>query len=251
MTTPVYLQGLDDLYAVGYNQTYDYGQAIFGIVIPMPRVANGPHIPTLSWIACRDGLQGTQNDILGNGFYFTHLANASLNSANFLLRVEEMLNISPVSVYKSTNIHNVTWIRPAPWWLSSWIRKSFLSLMLRCAFRYNMQNFNEALYSIEYTRQTKPAVEKFLKGFTVYDYNPSGTGDGWFNQFSLAIGNRNPPQYDARGNMEHIRRMRPSNELISPRAYQTWLAKGGKYGDENSAREDWYNAEAELLREVS
>ncbi len=61
------------------------------------------------------------------------------------------------------------------------MRRSLFSLLLRVAHKYSMEkdNFEEALYSIEMTKQSRSAIEYFLSGHTRY----KGKMRGWYNQF--------------------------------------------------------------------
>ena len=55
--------------------------------------------------------------------------------------------------------------------------------MLRCGQNYNWEenNFEEALFSIRYTRETPYAVKRFLSGYTKY----RGRTTGWYDEFKF------------------------------------------------------------------
>jgi hypothetical protein len=119
--------------------------------------------------------------------------------------------------------------------------------MCRSAYHYRVasDNFEQALFAINYTKETSTAVKKFLKGYTVYDYTPRDSADGWFQQFSI---NRAPIQPPYIENSINIGKMKPSPELIAKRAYELWLEKGKQDGYD---KDQWLTAENQLLREAA
>ena len=52
-------------------------------------------------------------------------------------------------------------------------------------------NFNEALLSISYLKQTEYAVKRFMLGHTKY----TGHMCGWHNQFRYGFKGQQPPNY--------------------------------------------------------
>ena len=110
------------------------------------------------------------------------------NIAEFLIKVEKKLNI-----IKYSSVHAVShkWenafctIKLSPWWTKNAARRGFLTILLRCSLSYK-GNFNEALYSRAYTKETKKAVTKFFKGYTRLNtrlnYNPKSFR-GWVRTF--------------------------------------------------------------------
>lgn len=249
MILPTYLPGRKDLKTIGFEGTHDYGYASFGyaneIQVNRPDGTTYPRT-VIQWGACRDGFQGTPNETLLRGFCFTHTVRRSYDAACFLAKVEDMLGI-PHTSYLVTEIDHITWAIPSPWWFSSEIRKSFYTLMLRAAYNYDHKydNFDQALNSIAYIKSTKTAVNKFLNGYTVYEYEPKDACDHWFQQFAIAITNTSWVTNYVE-NTENIKKLRPSDELISHKAYELWMQNGCRMGYD---RDNWLAAET-LLREA-
>ena len=75
-----------------------------------------------------------------------------------------------------TEYPNITWIKLSQFWLNDKMRKSFFTILLRAARHFNSQaddlekEFERALFKDDqgYFNKTKPAVERFMKGFTKY-----------------------------------------------------------------------------------
>lgn len=250
MILPTYLPGRKELKTMGFDGTHDHGLAAFGY--PTETIVHRPDgtsylRPTLSWGSCRDGFQIVQNSSLITGFCFTHPPTRGYHATCFLAKVEDKLGIQHSS-YLSTETNYITWVIPSPWWFTSEMRKSFYTLMLRAAYHYDQQrdNFDVAMHQIQYIRETKSAVDKFLAGYTVYDYTPEDTCDHWFRQFALLV---NPHTYSPQyvENKGNIAKLRPSSELISRKAYELWVQNGRQMGYD---RDHWYTAE-KLLREVA
>lgn len=246
---PTFRTGQENLKDYGYEGTHDYGLASFGHI---SEVINGTGIrKLLVWGTCRDVFQKVPNDVLLKGFCFSHRhgqqTGSSYNATTFLAKIENILGIQK-SIYRLTTCDNITWVDPSKWWLSSWIRKSFYSMMMRSAFHYNSytDNFEEALYAHTYTKFTPIAVKKFLNGYTSYEYTPHDDCDGWWKQFSEPIVSIHGTVYKER--LDRIAKMKPGHELISRRAYELWLKNGQRDGYDGN---DYYTAEKELISEAA
>ncbi len=129
----------------------------------------------LDWIVCRDRFTCyfTENT---EGFYFSHLPGNGNNVSAFIFKTEVILTIAH-SEFDSTNRDYITWITPSLFWKESFIRRSLLTLLLRAGDNYDPKtdNYEEALYSNKWLRDSKLAVMRFLFGFTEF---PSA-GPGW------------------------------------------------------------------------
>lgn len=234
--SPIYLQEKIDV-CVAYNlrAAYDLSVGSFGY-IKKSGLTN-----IIQFGSCRDSFQATPNNQIENGFLFCHHAERSYDVACFITKIENMLGIQN-SVFCMTTFPNLTWIKMSPWWLTMEIRKSFFSMMLKCSIQYfyKSDNFEDALASSQYVRETRSAVNKFLAGYTFYEFKPLNDADHWFSQFtqiSNTSGRYVPKEIN-------IKKMFPGKELISKKAYELWSAN--KNCDEN---ENWFNAER-ILREV-
>jgi len=142
----------------------------------------------LEWLHCREYFQDESRGI--RRFLFCHRRNRCRNIAVFMDRVESMLVLDERSVFGPTQRHNISWARVSPWWMESSMRRSLLTILMRCAQNYSVRrgNFEDALFSVQYARDTEYAVRRFLNGNTRY----TGRCKGWYNQFRPVDGNAVP-----------------------------------------------------------
>jgi|SRR5262252_2070931 len=141
------------------------------------KLKNGSYLVG-QWFYCRD-LWHTESRSV-RLFLYSHAAGRSRAVIAFIRRFEEIVGADP-SQFGPTQRKTITWINQSGWWRTS-MRRSLFSLLLRVAPRYVPQddNFYDALFSIEMTRQTRPAIERFLAGHTSYQ----GRIRGWYAQFA-------------------------------------------------------------------
>ena len=87
------------------------------------------------------------------------------------------------STFEETNLNYAIWINPSNFWKNCQIRMSLFSILLRCGSLYNPEedNYEEALFSQDYSKRTKPAVMRFLFGFT--NFNGEQQNQGWVRTF--------------------------------------------------------------------
>jgi len=130
------------------------------------------------WYYCRD-LWHTESRT-ARLFLYSHVAGKSRAIAAFIRRFEEIMQIAPFSKIGPSQRKTITWIDQADWWKTS-MRRSLFTLLLRVAPKYvsDKDNFYEALYGIEMTRQSRPAIERFMAGHATY----MGRMRGWYSQF--------------------------------------------------------------------
>ena len=137
--------------------------------------AEAPKQP--SWDHCREQFAYKLN-VETTGFFFSHNANQSDNVAGFMAKSEEILDLPERSKYRTTDRDIVTWVEPARFWMNCWLKRSLLTIFLRCGMHYDpaADNFEDALWgpgvpgdkSREYVKLTKPAVMRFMFGFTKF-----------------------------------------------------------------------------------
>lgn len=130
-----------------------------------------------SWEKCREKFAALIN-IETIGFFFSHKSNQSENVAGFIAKSEEILELSERSLFSRTDQDIVMWVEPARFWMTCWIRRSFLTILLRCGMYYDpeLDNYEEALFgngndkdqAREYTYKTRLAVLRFMFGFTKF-----------------------------------------------------------------------------------
>lgn len=149
------------------------------------------------WLYCREYFQDESAGI--RRFLFCHKANRCRNIAAFVNVIEEKLNISDRSIIGPTQRYHVSWIGVSPWWMNTSMKRSIFTAFLRCGQFYDpvLNNFDDALLSVLYTKHTEYAVKRFLDGHTKY----TGKRRGWYNQFRWGGGTHEEPRM-------------PSQELI-------------------------------------
>lgn len=107
-------------------------------------------------------------------FYFTHHENAGRSVAEFITRFESLLGV-PHSRYSLTTHSSVLKVTPSKFWMDCYYKRSLLTLLARCGQNYDCDcdNFDDAIFGpnfkeTQYIRDTKPAVLRFMFGFTRY-----------------------------------------------------------------------------------
>ena len=138
------------------------------------------HPKALIWQNCRE-------KFLANffceskGLFFTHYSNSNEDIASFIVKCEKILqdttgqnNIEHTS-FKKTSNEKIIWVQPSNFWLGCLIKRSLLTLLLRCALNYKVidDNFDACLFCNKYeenklARETKNAITRFFHGFTEY-----------------------------------------------------------------------------------
>lgn len=131
------------------------------------------------WFDCRELWHSQLYNL--NLFFYTHRANTGKDIATFLAKVEDILQLKARTRFGPTQRKTIMWIEPSKWWTKPPMRRSLFTVLLRSAAHYSIEsdNFEEALFSSFYASKTRPAIEWFLKGNTVYN----GRKTGWYKQF--------------------------------------------------------------------
>ena len=101
---------------------------------------------------------------------FTHYPKRSLDVIVFMERVESKLKVYPRSKFGTTQRNNIIWMVVSPWWFTSQLKRSLFTALLRASQKYRIKkdNFEAALFSVSYLKDTKYAVNRFFKGYTRY-----------------------------------------------------------------------------------
>lgn len=128
--------------------------------------------------SCREMFQAVFRQATENLVYY-HPDNERQRIAEFIWKLEDTLGIKHHTRIGPTQRPNYTWFHICSFWLQQPMRRSFFTAALRAARYYNGNNFKTALYSVRYFTETKPATERFLKGFSWY----TGRVTGWQNAF--------------------------------------------------------------------
>jgi hypothetical protein len=138
-----------------------------------------------SWEKCRERFACKLN-VETEGFFFSHNKNQSPNVAGFIAKSEEILELTDRSNYFLTAKDDILWIAPTRFWMNCWMKRSFLTILLRCGMYYDPErdNYEDALFGTseekdaarEYTQKTRLAVMRFLFGFTKF-IRPEGVAE--------------------------------------------------------------------------
>jgi hypothetical protein len=157
------------------------------------------------WVFCREYFLDESQGI--RRMLFSHKKDKSYSVAAFIDRVEQELRIKPRSDFGPTQRSTVTWIRVSSFWSTSSMKRSLFTALLRCGvnYRWTKGNLNEALTSVQYTRMTESAVNRFLSGHTRY----TGNQRGWYSQFRWGSGTSYRPSSP---NEEQMKKL-----LVKPR----------------------------------
>lgn len=137
---------------------------------------------------------------------FVHGAGRTRNVTTFIDQVELRLKLKHRTEGGPTQNARVSWFTVAPFWMAQPMRRSLFTILLRAGRSYTMKvrDFEDALYSDGYLRDTQEAVERFLAGYTYY----TGRTAGWHRAFGAG---EDWWGYRERVTTEGIRRL-----LISP-----------------------------------
>ena len=135
-------------------------------------------VPGNEWIDCRERFGGLLHATV-DGFFFSHRHKDAEQVIRFIWRTEEILEVEK-SVFAKTNRPYASWI-DLGFWKHNYLKRSLLLILLRAGLNYDpaRNNYEEALYSEKYLAETKPAVMRFLFGFTHIDRATSG----WYTTF--------------------------------------------------------------------
>lgn len=125
----------------------------------------------LSWIRCREYFLKSFNENQ-KGLFFSYHDDEYKRVAKFLNKTEEILVFAGLQSFEKskffeTNLNFAMWIEPSKFWMRCFMKRSLLTIFLRCGLNYN-ENYEEALFSTEHSRKTKLAIKRFLYGFTNY-----------------------------------------------------------------------------------
>lgn len=215
---------IDGVDRMGTASTYIQPPGYFGVRV-VQADATGKMVPKLNWFGCREGFHTYVDPIRQGNFYFVHHAKRGVDVANFIYRLEEMMELTRKSLFKYTENEAVCYVEVAPWWLDLPMRYSFYTIALRAAMnwqRHQKMDWRTTLLSQPYAGATPTAVDRFLAGYTHY----TGQVRGWSRQFTG----------------------QDNNYVITPAQIQTLLVKP-RYTDaeryafiQNLAYEKWEKA---------
>lgn len=135
----------------------------------------------VKWHHCREQFAAEYCEGIA-GFFFSHASRKGEDVANFLVKFESILSLPdlktpyPYSTFSKTNKQTILWVEASRFWRLCQMRRSLLTVILRCGLNYDTaaDNFDEALFAEkfikqnEYARDTRPALLRFMFGFTKF-----------------------------------------------------------------------------------
>lgn len=125
------------------------------------------------WDHCREQFAAKFNEFTP-GFYFSHLPGKSYDVGEFITKFETIVGLSENSIFSKTDKESVLWISPAVFWTNCQMKRSLMTILLRCGINYDItkDNFDDALFGdykeASYVKETRSAIMRFMFGFTKF-----------------------------------------------------------------------------------
>ncbi len=151
-------------------------------------------LPVVQWTHCRDIFQDVSSSALvAKGMWFCiGRCSAPENICAFIECVEDRLDLTEKTLFRKTRYPEIIWAKPSSFWIHDFVRRSFFTLCLRCGMRYRRMkdNFDYCMFQhYQISRDTVPAIKRFLKGYTFYPYeDPEFNTMGWQFLFTNSSG---------------------------------------------------------------
>lgn len=169
---------------VNVRDSWDMGTGHFAQFRSPPK--RGQQISPRRFYHCRDRFQ---ERFRHRHILFQHRAGERMGIVRFFNQLEKKLGIAKRdrSKFGPTQVSYITWVRVSPFWMGEFMRRSLFTAMLRAARQYKKKStFMRAVFSVPYTRSTRDAVKRFLKGYT--SYNGMSGCSGWQHAFGQRHG---------------------------------------------------------------
>jgi hypothetical protein len=169
----------------GIKSTYGVASRRFGYGDTGTPDADG-NILVPSWESCRELFLPRQKDL--THFYYAHTLprGRGRSFSEFFEKIERRLGIKSTrrTKFQATNKREIVKITPSKFWNKTIVRRSLFTALVRAAeaYRINLENFEESLFSVEYTTDTRWAVRRFLDGCVNYT-DPEDEFTGWVSVF--------------------------------------------------------------------
>lgn len=154
----------------------------------------------VKWDHCREQFAAKFNE-LTPGFFFSHPSGKGQDIAEFVTKFEaitfsRMRKPHDYSSFSKTTKETILWVAPTPFWLNCLMKRSLLTIILRCGINYvaDTDNFDDALFGdykeSVYAKETRSATLRFMFGFTNFTGSPQNVGSyssvvkhGWREEF--------------------------------------------------------------------
>lgn len=173
---------------------------ILNLVYSLPPMGNfaleSDELKVPVWDHCREQFASKFTES-ATGLYYSVYTNRGEDVAEFLFKCEELIGFKEEkSSFCKTDKSTIIWIQASKFWMNCQMKRSLLTVILRCGLNYNsdIKNFDEALFSDNFkenkwARETKSAVLRFFFGFTKWlgvekQYTPfMALKHGWHEEF--------------------------------------------------------------------
>ena len=147
----------------------------------------------LEWIGCRERIAALFKTDTPHLFFSVEPTQCE-KVAQFILKTEEIIDLPKRSTFQRTNRNHILFMAPQPFWTQCPVRRSLLTILLRQGLKYDptQDNYEDALFHHDpltrnYMLITRPAITRFLFGFTHYcGPTESYTIPGWVTLFKNA-----------------------------------------------------------------
>jgi hypothetical protein len=124
------------------------------------------------WYGCRESFLRSLPSQL-QSFAFSHKSFKNRNIAAFLAEFQDRMKLPKkdrVVLVKCDRVSNrkTSFVYFSDWWKSHMVRRQLLTILLRCGAFYDpkKKNFDEALKSVNYSRNSLEAIQLFIEGYT-------------------------------------------------------------------------------------
>lgn len=111
-------------------------------------------------------------------------ADSDKNVQGFVNIVEDAVSAGKTSLIRS-DAEGVCLVKFPQFWSSCPVKRSLFTILLRLGryYRISSRNFEDTLYGHFFTRRTKPAIMRFLFGFTEFSGGRNVRHSGWYSLF--------------------------------------------------------------------
>lgn len=141
-----------------------------GVFSLASRPETGAIVQNKRWFSCREEFASCWADNLNLSLIFTINNQTIEKIAEFVCITEKKLGLTTYSkFFKFNHTSNIILIEVSAWWKESEVRRQFFTALLRSSLNYvEEKDYETALYSAKYFKESRPAVEYFLAGNTFW-----------------------------------------------------------------------------------
>lgn len=139
----------------------------------------------VEWLSCRETFHNKSTEI--DSFIFCCGKDHTNRVLEFINTVEQICKVPEENRIKirKTNMSGVIYVGMSDWWKYR-VRRSLLTALLRCGINFHdnsANGFEFALWSMNYTLNTRLAINRFLGGYTSCKLKKDTIFNGWVSFF--------------------------------------------------------------------